>query len=56
LPAARQELQSFLELPEIADPVLHLYELAVQQPAVTVWSPQGWRYESPLRGSASGLA
>jgi hypothetical protein len=50
LPAARQELQAFLALPVIADPVLRLRELAVEQtPAVTVWSPHGWRYESPVR-------
>ena len=49
LPAARQDLQSFLELPELGDPVLALHELAVQQaPGVTVWSPHGWRYESPI--------
>jgi hypothetical protein len=56
LPTAREELQSFLELPEIADPVLHLYQRAVQQPAVAVWSPHGWRYESPLRGSSRRVA
>jgi hypothetical protein len=51
LPAARQELQAFLALPELADPVLRLHELAVEQPpAVTVWSPHGWRYESPIQG------
>jgi len=50
LPAARQELRAFLELPELQDPILRLYELAVQQAApVTVWSPHGWRYESPIR-------
>jgi hypothetical protein len=49
LPAARQELQAFLQLPELPDPILRLYELAVQQaPVVTVWSPHGWRYESPI--------
>jgi len=52
LPAARQELQTFLELPELADPVRCLHERAVEQPApVTVWSPHGWRYESPIQGS-----
>ena len=49
LPAARQELRAFLQLPELPDPILRLYELAVQQaPVVTVWSPHGWRYESPI--------
>jgi hypothetical protein len=50
LPAARQELQAFLELPELADPVLRLKQLAVDQSVpVTVWSPHGWRYGSPVR-------
>ena len=50
LPAARQELQAFLELPALGDPVLRLHQLAVEQaPPVTVWSPHGWRYESPIR-------
>ncbi len=50
LPAARQELKDFLELPALDDPVLRLYELAVQTPApVTLNSPHGWRYESPVR-------
>ncbi|HTV20511.1 MAG TPA: hypothetical protein VMG12_17630 [Polyangiaceae bacterium] len=54
LPAAREELQTFLQLPTLADPVRHLYELAFEQPPVTVWSPHGWRYESQvLRGWAS---
>lgn len=45
LPAARQELKDFLELPALDDPVLRLYELAVQTPApVTLYSPHGWRY------------
>jgi hypothetical protein len=49
LPAARQELQAFLQLPELRDPILRLHELAVQQaPSLTVWSPHGWRYESPI--------
>jgi hypothetical protein len=53
LPAARKDLQSFLELPVLADPVGHLYRLAVEQPPpVTVWSPHGWRYESPLQSVA----
>ena len=51
LPAARQELRAFLELPELADPVLRLKQLAVDQAVpVTVWSPHGWRYGSPVRG------
>ena len=50
LPAAREELQAFLELPAMADPVLRLHELAVDRdPPVAVWSPHGWRYESPIR-------
>jgi hypothetical protein len=52
LPAARQDLQAFLQLPVLADPVLRLHQLAVEQPPpVTVWSPHGWRYESPIQGS-----
>jgi len=52
IPAARQELRAFLELPEIADPVVHLYELAVEPPPVTVSSPHGWRYESLAEAAA----
>jgi hypothetical protein len=49
LPAARQELSEFLELPPLGDPVRRLHELAVERPMpVSVWSPHGWRYESPL--------
>jgi hypothetical protein len=52
MPAARQELQEFLELPRLADPVLRLHEVAVQETLpVTVRSPHGWRYESPIRGA-----
>lgn len=52
LPAARQELQAFLQLPVLADPVLRLHELAIQRPApVSVWSPHGWRYESPVQAA-----
>ena len=48
LPEARRELQEFLELPPLKDPVRRLYELAVErEPPVSVWSPHGWRYESP---------
>lgn len=47
LPAARQELLSFLELPVLADPVRHLYELAAQAPPVVVQSTHGWLFESP---------
>lgn len=51
LPAARQELRAFLELPGLADPVVRLKQLAVDQAApVAVWSPHGWRYGSPVRG------
>ncbi|HEU4581142.1 MAG TPA: hypothetical protein VFS67_22950 [Polyangiaceae bacterium] len=50
LPAAREELRAFLELPEVADPVLRLKQRAVDQAVpVTVWSPHGWRYGSPVR-------
>lgn len=53
LPAARQDLQSFLELPVLADPVQRLHQLAVEQPApVSVWSPHGWRYESPVHAAS----
>lgn len=52
LPAARQELRAFLELPGLGDPVLRLKQLAVDQAVpVTVWSPHGWRYGSPVRRS-----
>jgi hypothetical protein len=52
LPAARLELLAFLQLPAHADAVLRLYELAVAQPPpTTVWSPHGWRYESPIQRS-----
>ena len=52
LPAARQELRAFLELPELGDPVQRLKQLAVDQAVpVTVWSPHGWRYGSPVRRS-----
>lgn len=52
LPAARQDLQSFLELPVLADPVLRLHQLVVEQPPpVSVWSPHGWRYETPVHGA-----
>ncbi|MEO8183923.1 MAG: hypothetical protein ABI895_34300 [Deltaproteobacteria bacterium] len=57
LPAARHELQSCLGLPELADPVLHLHELAVQRPLpLTVQSPHGWRYDSPIRGHDQRVA
>lgn len=50
LPEARLDLQGFLELERFDDPVLRLHELAVERlPPVTVWSPHGWRYESPAR-------
>ena len=52
LPAARRELRAFLQLPALGDPVLRLKELAVDRAApVTVWSPHGWRYGSPVRGA-----
>jgi hypothetical protein len=50
LPAARQELRAFLELPALADPIQRLKQLAVDQAVpVAVWSPHGWRYGSPVR-------
>ncbi len=50
LPAARAELQEFLGLPVLADPIQRLHELAIDRaPPVTVWSPHGWRYESPAQ-------
>jgi hypothetical protein len=52
LPEAREFLQSFLSLPPVLDPVGRLYELNVGQAArVTVLSPHGWRYESPVARS-----
>ncbi len=49
LPAAREDLKHFLELAELGDPVRHFHELALSRAAaVTVLSPHGWRYESPL--------
>jgi hypothetical protein len=57
LPAARNELQAFLELPRVDDPVLRLYELAIRQTLpVAVQSPHGWLYESPIRGSEQRLS
>jgi hypothetical protein len=57
LPDARLDLTSFLELPPLADPVLRLHQLAVEQTLpVTVWSPHGWRYESPIRHSETNVA
>jgi hypothetical protein len=53
LPAARQELQDFLQLPVLVDPVQRLHDLAIQPLPVTVSSPHGWRYQSPIRGSAA---
>jgi hypothetical protein len=54
LPAARQELCAFLDLPRLADAVLRLKQLAIDQSVpVTVWSPHGWRYGSPVRGAQS---
>jgi hypothetical protein len=52
LPAARRDLQAFLELPVLPDPVLRLHQLAVEQPPpVAVWSPHGWRYASPAQSA-----
>ncbi|MEY4544112.1 MAG: hypothetical protein RL685_307 [Pseudomonadota bacterium] len=52
LPAAREDLRGFLALPPIADAIQRLHQLAIEQPPpVTVWSPHGWRYESPAQGS-----
>lgn len=50
LPEARDYLQGFLALPKLDDPVRRLYEQsALQSESVTVLSPHGWRYQSPLR-------
>jgi hypothetical protein len=49
LPAAREELRRFLELPVLADPVQRLYELAsARGNDVAVMSPHGWRYVAPM--------
>ncbi|HET9953418.1 MAG TPA: hypothetical protein VFQ61_02880 [Polyangiaceae bacterium] len=52
LPRARADLQSFLELPTLDDPVGRLHRLALT-PTVQVLNPHGWIYASPL---ASGAA
>jgi hypothetical protein len=57
LPAARQELLEFLELPSLADPVLRLHDLVVRQSLpLSVHSPHGWRYESPIRARPARAA
>jgi hypothetical protein len=49
LPAAREELRGFLELPALADPVQRLHELASERGnEVAVLSPHGWRYVAPM--------
>jgi hypothetical protein len=46
---ARQYLLSLLDLPVFADPVRHLHDqVFAPGGAVTVLSPHGWRYESPI--------
>lgn len=46
---AREYLSTFLHLPLLPDPVRHLHELVFAPGgAVTVFSPHGWRYESPI--------
>lgn len=53
LPAAREDLRAFLSLPPIADAIERLHQLAIERPPpVTVWSPHGWRYESPAQSAA----
>jgi hypothetical protein len=56
LPAARQELLSFLELPVVADPVRHLHELAAQPPPVVVQNIHGWLSESPDSSAHQGAS
>jgi hypothetical protein len=49
LPAAREDLKRFLDLPDLGHPVERLHALALTQAEhVTVLSPHGWRYESPV--------
>lgn len=49
LPRAREYLRSFLQLPDVTDPVRRLHELAsAHSDRLTILSPHGWRYESPL--------
>jgi hypothetical protein len=57
LPAARQELRGFLDMPELPDPIGRLHQLAIEQsPPLAVWSPHGWQYASPSRGAGPGNA
>lgn len=61
LPEARDYLQALLALPPLrSDPVARLHELNQRGNGVTVLSPHGWRYESPLatapRGASSARA
>lgn len=54
LPAARADLQSFLGLPVVSDPVRRLQELALEQgEPYQVLSPHGWRYTSPIAHAAA---
>ena len=49
LPDAREYLRRFLALPVLDDPVLRLHELSsAEMQGVTLLSPHGWRYESPM--------
>lgn len=49
LPEARDYLQSLLALPPpSSEPIARLHELNQGVNAITVLSPHGWRYESPL--------
>ena len=49
LPSARTDLLTFLELPEFSDPVARLHQLAVlDSELVSVMSPHGWQYASPI--------
>ncbi|MGC4094426.1 MAG: hypothetical protein QM756_42245 [Polyangiaceae bacterium] len=53
LQAARAYLHDFLQLPALSDPVKYLHALSVEREAVTVLSPHGWRYTSPLSSAKS---
>lgn len=49
LPEARAYLQTFFAFaPAATDPVARLYELNRASDSITVLSPHGWRYESPV--------
>lgn len=53
LPEARAYLQAFFAFaPPTSDAVTRLYELNRASDSITVLSPHGWRYESPLAAAA----